>query len=86
MTLRDRIQVITDALNWMMEIPTPRAPRPSAWSDVGYAEFWRDKRSRVAGALDDIRLELCREEHLTTAEPDAKASESSEAERETTGK
>jgi hypothetical protein len=39
------------AQDWILSLPTPPCPLPSAWTDVAWCAHWREQRSRVLRVL-----------------------------------
>lgn len=58
MTDSEMVEVLQRAIDWIIDIPTPDTPRPSAWSDVQYREYWRGERMKILKKLEEMRLEI----------------------------
>lgn len=55
------IEALQDAIDWIVSVPTPPRPDPSAWTENTWVNYWREKRTEVAKRLDEMRLRLWRD-------------------------
>ena len=53
------------ALDWVSEVETPPRPRPSAWKDIDWCEYWRERRHKVLQILQRCAQREAEVERLT---------------------
>lgn len=49
MSLEDELRF---ALDWVQGIETPPMPIPSAWTDVLWCQYWRERQGRALRAIE----------------------------------